>query len=187
MPKGVTYNQTQADQAEAIADALKNSGGIPVTGGGGDASAANQQTHIQNFGSTSDAAATSDTANATLISLFKRLLQRLTTLFGRPAITILAGTLSSSGDTTLVAAPGTGVSINIAYLKVQLEGTSTTTVIVKSGSNARERVLCTSQGDGLVINFFPNRELQLDANAALVINLSGANTINYTFHYFTTS
>ncbi|MFN6460855.1 MAG: hypothetical protein RMZ41_003280 [Nostoc sp. DedVER02] len=52
MPKGVTYNQSQSDQAEAIADALKNSGGIPVIGGGGgggndDASATNQTTQIE--------------------------------------------------------------------------------------------------------------------------------------------
>ena len=45
MPKGVTYNQTQADQAEAIADALNKSGGITVTGGG-DANAVNQQSQI---------------------------------------------------------------------------------------------------------------------------------------------
>jgi hypothetical protein len=162
------------DIASAIRKEFTTSNPLSVTnGGGGD------------IGLASDAAATSDTANATLISLFKRLLQRLTTLFGKPAITILAGILNSSGDTTLIAAPGTGISINIAYLKVQLEGTSTTTVILKSGANARERVLCTSQGDGLIVNYFPNRELQLDANTALIINLSGANSINYTFHYFT--
>jgi hypothetical protein len=69
MPKGVTYNQTQYDQAEAIADALKASGGS-----GGDATAANQQTQIQNFGAISDAAAANDTGNFSLLSFVKRLL-----------------------------------------------------------------------------------------------------------------
>jgi hypothetical protein len=35
MPLGVTYTQQQYNAAEAVADAFKNSGGIPITGGGG--------------------------------------------------------------------------------------------------------------------------------------------------------
>ncbi len=213
MPKGVTYSQSQYDQGEAIADALKNSGGIPVNGGGGDASSENQEREIEALGDINEPPGSYDSP-ASIIRLLKRLQgvcgsdtpqddnrlsiqESLHQLFlcihqnkikvegNRPNITIISGTLNTSGDTTLVAAPGAGVSINIAYLKVQLEASTATTVIIKSGANTKERVLCASQGDGLVLNFPPNRELQLDANTALVLNLSGANSVNYTFHYFT--
>ncbi|MEH2067917.1 MAG: hypothetical protein V7K47_07075 [Nostoc sp.] len=106
-------------------------------------------------------------------------------IFARPSITTISGTLSTSGDNTLINAPGTGLSIKINYLKVQLEASTATTVIIKSGTNTKERILCPNQGDGLVLNFFPNREFQLDTNSALILNLSGANLINYTFSYFT--
>ncbi|ACC81136.1 hypothetical protein [Nostoc punctiforme] len=137
------------------------------------------------IGTISDIPANSDTANATLISLFKRLLQRLATLFDRPAITIIAGTINTVGDNTIIAAPGTGISINISYLKIQLEASTATTIILKSGATTKERILCQNQGDGLAINYFLNRELRLDANTALVLSLSGANSVNYAFHYYT--
>ncbi|MBW4674670.1 MAG: hypothetical protein KME52_11770 [Desmonostoc geniculatum HA4340-LM1] len=104
MPKGVTYNQTQAGQAEAIADALKNSGGIPVTGGGGDASATNQQTQIQNFGNTSDAAATSDTGSFSFLSLLKRLL----------SVTLAKGqALMASSISVVIASNQTSVPVTL--------------------------------------------------------------------------
>ncbi|MBN3993894.1 MAG: hypothetical protein HWQ36_26270 [Nostoc sp. NMS2] len=164
------------DIASAIRKEFTTSNPLPITGG---------QDTSASIGQALDSPATSDTANATLISLFKRLLQRLTTLFDRPAITVLAGTLNTTGDNTIIASPGSGISINIAYLKIQLEGSTATTVLLKAGSTTRERILCQNQGDGLAVNYFPNRELRLDANTALILSLSGANSINYAFHYYT--
>ncbi|MFN6560012.1 MAG: hypothetical protein RMY28_009410 [Nostoc sp. ChiSLP01] len=104
----------------------------------------------------------------------------------RPSITTISGTISSSGDNTIIAAPGSGLSINLCYLKIQLEGTTATTVLLKSGGTTKERILCQNQGDGLAINYPQNRELRLDVNTALILNLSGANSVNYAFHYFVT-
>jgi hypothetical protein len=170
------YKIMSRDIASAIRKEFTTSNPLPTVGG---------QDTSTSIGTATDAAATSDTGNATLISLFKRLLQRLTTLFDRPAITIIAGTINTTGDNTIITAPGTGLSLNFTYLKIQLEGSTATTILLKAGTTTRERILCQNQGDGLAINYFPNRELRLDANTALILSLSGANSINYAFHYYT--
>jgi hypothetical protein len=138
---------------------------------------------IEQFGneaSSDDASATNQQAQIVLETAIRDRLSGLE----RPLINVVSSTVSSSGDNTIVAAPGVGLSINIAYLKIQLEAATATTVLLK-GSGTKERVLCQNQGDGLAINFTQNRELRLDANTALILNLSGANSVNYTFHYFT--
>ena len=202
------------DIAKAIRREFTTSNPLPVSssGGAGDASAANQASQIvvetalaTSFGAASDVTATSDTGTFSLISFFKRLLSakldinlstlntaisaittKLGTLFDRPTITITTGTIAASGDTTIIAAPGSGASLNIAYLRIQLEASTATTVLIKSGSTTIDKVLCQNQGDGLVLTFFTNRETKLTANQALILNLSGANSVSYTFHTFNT-
>jgi hypothetical protein len=93
------------------------------------------------------------------------------------------GTAAASGDNTLVAAPGAGKRIVISALIVQNESATATTAILKDGSTAILRCLGQNQGDGLALHFAPERELRLSADAALVLNLSGANSHGYSVIY----
>lgn len=139
------------------------------------------------FGATTDSVAGSDTATASLIALFKRSLQSLTSLiniFTRPTIVYVTGTISSSGDNTIVSAQGAGVSIYITHLVIQNESSTATTIILKDSSN-RLRCLGQSQGNGLALTFSERREIKLAANTALILNLSGANSCGYSIGYYT--
>jgi len=93
------------------------------------------------------------------------------------------GTRSAAGDNTLIAAPGAGKQIVISALILQNESATATTMIVKAGATAVLRCLNQNQGDGLALHFAPERELQLGANAALILNLSGANACGYSVIY----
>ena len=175
---------------------------LTFSGGGGDASADNQQSQILLETAIRDrlpsalvggrlpvdVQSLSVTVNNAQLEIANEVGNPVpTTISGleRPSITIVSGTINTSGDNTIVAAPGVGLSINLCYIKIQLEATTATTVLLKSGSTTKERILCQNQGEGLANPYFPNRELRLDANTALVLSLSGANSINYAFHYFT--
>lgn len=96
-------------------------------------------------------------------------------------------TLTTSGDNTVISAPGAGRTIVVTSLFIQLEGTTATTVIVKEGSNAIRRVLCQNQGDGLLKDWNADAQRPLAANSALVLNLSTTSNIGYTIEYYTTS
>lgn len=139
------------------------------------------------LGATNDSAATTDTGTFSLIALFKRSLQSLTSLialFTRPTITYITGTISTSGDNTIVAAPGSGLSIYITHLVLQNESATATTIILKDSGN-RMRYLGQTQGSGLVLTFPERREIKLAVNTALILNLSGANSCGYSIGYYT--
>lgn len=139
------------------------------------------------FGTTADSAASSDTGASSLMSFVKRISQSITSLvtaFTRPSIIFVAGTISVSGDNTILAAQGAGQCISITSLTIQNESSIATTILVKDGATTRSRFLAQSQGDGLSKDFSERRELKLTANTALIINLSGANSCNYSIGYF---
>ena len=142
---------------------------------------------FSNLGTTSDTAATSDTGTFSLVSLFKRSLQSLTsltTLLSRPSILYVTGTIATTGDNTIVVAPGSGLSIYVTHILIQNESATSTTVIVKDTAN-RIRFLAQTQG-ALFSAIFPGRrEIKLTANTALILNLSGANSIGYSIGYYT--
>lgn len=98
--------------------------------------------------------------------------------------TRIQGTINTSGDNTIIAAPGTGLRIYITKLKVQLESSTTTTVILKSGATSFDRVRCVNDGDGLFDPSIPGFEIPLGVNEAFIINLSGANIIGYHVTYY---
>ena len=102
----------------------------------------------------------------------------------KPAITFVTGTISSSGDNTIVSAPGSGLSIYITYLVLQNESSTATTIILKDSAN-RLRCLGQSQGSSLALTFPERRELKLATNTALILNLSGANSCGYSIGYYT--
>jgi hypothetical protein len=95
------------------------------------------------------------------------------------------GTYATSGDNTaLIAAPGAYQRIVIVSFAIQNESATATTLILKDGTVAFRRVLGQAQGDGVAVTYPPGREKRLSENAALVLNLSGANTCGYSVDYF---
>ena len=100
-------------------------------------------------------------------------------------LTTDTGTVSASGDTTLIAAPGASYRLVVTSFVIQNESSTATTMILKDGSTNKRRVLGQNQGDGLAMVFAPGSEWRLSENAALVLNLSGANQCGYTVDYFT--
>ena len=96
----------------------------------------------------------------------------------------VSGTAASSGDNTLISAPGSG-SIYISTIFVQNTTTTATTCLLKDGTTEIFRMLAQNQGDGVRLQFPAGREMKLSATTALKLNLSGANTHNYSVVYFT--
>lgn len=98
----------------------------------------------------------------------------------------LSATVSTSGDTTLVAAPGSGNRFGIAWLHLQNESATETTVTIKSGSTERYRAVLSAKGTAgsfRAVEFPVYMPLETIANQALVIGLSGANAIGYSLAY----
>lgn len=100
--------------------------------------------------------------------------------------TLAEGTAASNGDNTLIAAPGSGFRLVIKDLVVQNESSTDTTVILKDGSASCWRALLLAvTADALPLSFAPGEEWRLSEDAALVLNLSGANSHGYSVRYFT--
>lgn len=99
-------------------------------------------------------------------------------------LTTVSGIVNTLGDNTIIASPGAGNRIVLAEMSLQLEGSTATTVIVKSGSTAQRRWLFPSIGSGVSWVYDQGREVRLFENNALVFNLGGANSIGYTVRYF---
>lgn len=89
------------------------------------------------------------------------------------------GTISSSGDNTILAAPGS-LQNKILFLQIQNESSTATTVIVKFGTTAKARVLCQNQGDGMQFTAPPGRNWGAGTTTLIALNLSGANSVGYT-------
>lgn len=136
---------------------------------------------ITSIGVIGDPAATSDTASASLISLTKRLLTETSAL---PTMLFVTGTASTATTTAAIAAPGTGLSIYVSFIRVELEGTTAQTITVRDGSTDRIRFYLSSQGSDKDISLAADRELKLTANTALNIVSSAASAFNYTIGYF---
>ena len=92
------------------------------------------------------------------------------------------GTAATSGDNTLIAAPGAGKQIVVSGLVIQNESSTSTTAILKFGATSIMRALFAFQGDGIVRDVEPAWEV--GNNAALVLNLSGANSHGYSIAYW---
>lgn len=136
---------------------------------------------ITSIGVIGDPAATTDTASASLISLTKRLLTETSAL---PTMLFVTGTASTATTTAAIAAPGTGLSIYVSFIRVELEGTTAQTITVRDGSTDRIRFYLSSQGSVKDISLAADRELKLTANTALNIVSSAASAFNYTIGYF---
>ena len=101
----------------------------------------------------------------------------------------LTGTISISGNNTIINAPGSGNYRKVLNLELQNESAVETLAIVRSGTSTNvRRVLLSAKGTvGFRdrVEYHPHASLDLAANTALVINLNGANTIGYNITYVT--
>ena len=98
-------------------------------------------------------------------------------------ITTTAAAHATSGDNTVIAAPGASNRIVVKSILVQNESAVATTTLLKSGANTRRRALLQNQGDGVAWSFDRGDEWRLGENEALVLNLSGANSHGVTVDY----
>lgn len=109
----------------------------------------------------------------------------VTALVSEKTVTIVTGTAASSGDNSLIAAPGVGIKIVVCGFVIQNESSTATTLILRDGTTSKIRCYAKNQGDGLSQVFTPDARWKLTANTALNLNLSGANTCGYTVWYYT--
>lgn len=100
----------------------------------------------------------------------------------RPVDT-LTGTVANSGVTQILPAPGVGLCWAFTYMKVQIEGSTEAVVLLKSGSNIKQRVYSSQKGDGTITGIDTLNPLKLNENEALNLDLSVGQTVNYEFHY----
>ena len=98
-------------------------------------------------------------------------------------LSFATGTAASSGDNTLIAAPGAGNQIRIIALQLQNESVVATTMILKFGSVNKWRTMAQLQGDGISMTMPTGRGWPVGNGNALVLNLSGANTCGYSVCY----
>ena len=100
-------------------------------------------------------------------------------------ITRITGTKAGAADNELVATPGAGQRIVVAFWSVQLEATVATVILMKSGATNVYRFRAGNQGDMFGMDYFPGREWNLAANEALNVNLDAANSVGYNVGYWT--
>lgn len=101
-------------------------------------------------------------------------------------LTRTTGTCATSGDNTIIAAPGAGKKLVICAYHIQNETSNATTAIFKTGSTALRRVRMSSDGDGIDRELTPEQFIHCGTNEAFIINLSGANSCGYSIVSYTT-
>jgi hypothetical protein len=84
----------------------------------------------------------------------------------------------------IVAAPGAGSRIVVSSFTIQNESATATVMVLREGGVDVERVLGQNQGDGLARAYPVGREWRLPENTALNYALDGANSCNYSIHYW---
>lgn len=90
--------------------------------------------------------------------------------------------INTSGNNTLVAAPGAGFRLVVKALTAQNESSSATTVKILGGETLRERKVL-QQYEAILMYLPAGEEWYLPENKALIVNLSGANNHNYSGLY----
>lgn len=101
------------------------------------------------------------------------------------ALSVVTGTKAGSGDNELIAAPGANVCIVVVSFEIQNESSTATTMILKDGATNKFRNLAQNPSDGLSKTFPVDARWKLTGNAALNLNLSGANSCGYNVAYYT--
>lgn len=101
------------------------------------------------------------------------------------SISTVSGVKSSSGDNTLISAPGAGQRIVITFLMVQNKSSNAVTMKLKwSGGDQIREMLGQNQGDGFTNELAPDARL-MKTNEALILNLSAGEDCTYSIDYYT--
>jgi hypothetical protein len=95
-----------------------------------------------------------------------------------------SGTCDTSGDNTLVAAPGSGYQIVAFKVLLQNLTNNATTGLLKWGSDEIGGAMFGSQYDRLVLDFVSPDRLSGGDNQPLLLNLSGANSFRFMVMYY---
>lgn len=111
----------------------------------------------------------------------------LQTVAENRTITYVSGAAATSGDNTLVVAPAAGVKIVLVYVSIQnTTATSTTAKLTNGAAGAEvERALLVAAGNERSRVYPEDARPKLTAATALILNLSGANSHNYSVGYYT--
>ncbi|QLE42268.1 hypothetical protein FD723_18790 [Nostoc sp. C052] len=168
----MTYQETAYQKTNIVdsdGNVINSFGG---SGGGGDASATNQQSQIDLE------TEIRDRLPSALINGYFPVIQPSL------VITDITGTVSNSGDNTIAATPGAGLSIHITRLLIQNQTTTETTIILKDSSGNKLPILAPTKGDGIAQVYSERSEIKLAQNSPLILNLSGANSISYSIGYY---
>lgn len=107
-----------------------------------------------------------------------------TVRIARLKLTYASATISTSGDNTIISAPGTTSRIVYSKIRIQNKSGSATNIIIKNGSTQIDEIVTSATGDGIAEVYSPGFQPALDLNAALVFNLSAANSTSYTVWYY---
>ena len=94
--------------------------------------------------------------------------------------------ISTSGNNTLVAAPGTGNRISVAWFRLANESATEVTVLITSGANQRFRAVLGPKGtagQSVEMSFPVHMPLEMGVNTALVINISSAVAVGVSLAY----
>jgi hypothetical protein len=98
----------------------------------------------------------------------------------------LVTSISTSGDNTVIAAPGAGNRISIAWFHLDNQSATEVTVILESDTTARFRCVLSPKGSaGSFREMVLPAHMPLDmiANQALVVNLSAAVSVGVSVAY----
>jgi hypothetical protein len=100
------------------------------------------------------------------------------------SVSTTSGVKSSSGDNTLIPAPGAGKRIVITFLMIQNKSSSAVTMKLEwSGGDQIREMLAQNQGDGLANEPAPDARL-MATNQSLILNLSAAEDCTYSIDYY---
>lgn len=107
------------------------------------------------------------------------------TVLNSPQANLLfaTGTVNSSGNNQLIAAPGAG-QIKIVALQIQNESLNETLAILYFGASAKWRFLAKEKGAGFLLPIHPGHVWLVGASNAVVLNLNGANQFGYNIAYY---
>lgn len=111
---------------------------------------------------------------------------------GRPAtieapirqMQTVASTLAVAGDTTVISAPGPNARIVIERYHLGSEAAAVNIVRLKNGNTPQRRIYFSAVAQEHNREFRDGTQWRLSENAALVIELSATQQINYDIDYW---
>lgn len=98
-----------------------------------------------------------------------------------------SGLKSSNGNNSVIAAPGSGISLVLVSVLLQNTTANATTMLLQDDTGGTEIIGCLgqNQGDGLTMTWPADARPKLTANKPLNLNLSGANACRISVVYYT--